>query len=216
MIPFNGFTDSDFQVFEIPGFEARMPVIRAHITPKLKSLGDLLLPRLCEATGLKLYPHVAQHLRRTVNAPEETWVAFAKEKRAYKPFVHYRVAISADEIRVSVFVEDYADEKDAFAANLERNADALARHFARHPALRAYEICDDKGEPRRGRALDSATLRAFAQRTQRVKGQHAVFGIPFDKHQAAGWRGPALLEAVTQAAATLKPVYDCGPYDRTP
>src|SRR5579872_4999109 len=208
MIPFNGFTDRDFEIFEIPGFEARMPAIRAHITPALRSLGDLLQPRLCESTGLRLYPHVAQHLRRTVNAPEETWVAFAREKRAYKPFVHYRVAIRADRVRVTVFVEDYADEKAAFAANLERRADALADHLAQHPTVLAYEICDDDGTPQRGPALNAATLRAFAERMQRVKGQHAVFGIPFDKNHSVVRSGPALLEAVTQAAVTLKPLYD--------
>src|SRR5579872_4428844 len=167
MIPFNGFTDRDFEIFEIPGFEARMPAIRAHITPALRSLGDLLQPRLCESTGLRLYPHVAQHLRRTVNAPEETWVAFAREKRAYKPFVHYRVAISADKVRVTVFVEDYADEKATFAANLERSAETLAGHFAQRPALLAYEIPDGEDKPQRGHALDAETLRAFAERLQR-------------------------------------------------
>lgn len=207
---FVGFAPEDFAVFEVPGFAARMPLVRSRIKPKLTEIGAALTSPLSEALEETLYPHVAQHLRRTVNAPEETWVAFARSPRAYKPFVHLRAAISAEKVRFVVFVEDYADDKARFAANLERNAEALASYLAHHPTIRAYDISDADGEPKRGRALDADTLRAFARRMQRVKGQHAAFGICFDRAHRVLLSGPEFLEAALDAANTLKPLYDCG------
>ena len=207
---FPGFAAEDFAVFEIDGFAARMPQLRAQIKPKLGQIGEILTSRLSEVVGERLHPHVAQHLRRTVNAPVETWVAFSPSPRAYKPFVHLRCGISAEKVRVTVFVEDYADEKLLFADNLRREADALEHYLALHPTVLAFEMRDTDDEPKRGHALDAATLRAFADRMHRIKGQHAVFGIAFAKTHPVVQSGPEFLEAVVAAARTLKPLYDCG------
>lgn len=206
---FPGFTPDDFGVFEIEGFAARMPQLRARIKPKLVQIGQLLTERLSEVAEERLHPHVAQHLRRTVNAPVETWVAFSPTPRAYKPFVHLRCGISAEKVRVTVFVEDYADEKLLFADNLRREAETLERYFALHPTVLGYELRDADNEPKRGYALDADALRAFADRMHRVKGQHAIFGIAFAATHPVVQSGPEFLEAVVEAARTLKPLYDC-------
>lgn len=212
---FSGFKEADFAVFEVPGFAARMPLLKAQVKPRLTQIGEALPTRLSETLEEPVYPHVAQHLRRTVNAPEETWVAFSRTPRAYKPVVHLRVAVSAAKLRITVFVEDYADDKQLFADNLERNAEALSLYLAHHPTIQAYELQDSQGQNLRGHALDAGILRAFAQRMQRVKGQHAVFGIEFNKAHPVLQSGPELLDAIQQAAATLKPLYDCGRTDFT-
>ena len=210
MTAFEGFTEEDFEVFEVPGFAKRMPLVRERVKPKLIHIGAALTERLSETLGEPLYPHVAQHLRRTVNAPEETWVAFAKEKRAYKPFAHLRVAVSAEKVRIVVFVEDYAEEKIRFAVNLEQNAASLSAHLAHHPALRAYDIKDAESKPKFGSSLTPDVLRGFAERMQRVKGQHAAFGLPFDRSHHVLASGPEFLAAVVEAAKVLKPLYLCG------
>jgi uncharacterized protein YktB (UPF0637 family) len=207
---FDGFTPEDFAIFEVPGFAARMPLLRAQIKPKLIALGAALVAPLSEALGETLYPHVAQHLRRTVNPPEETWVAFARAPRAYKPFIHLRVAISVDKVRIVVFVEDDADDKLPFAHNLKRNASPLADYLAHHPTIRAYDLLDADGEPKHGHALDAELLRYFAERLERVKGQHAAFGPRFAKSHRVVLSGPEFLAAALDAAITLKPLYDCG------
>ncbi len=207
---FEGFIPEDFAVFAVSGFAARMPLLKERIKPKLAQIGAALADRLSGTLGETLYPHVAQHLRRTVNPPEETWVAFARSSRAYKPFIHLRVAISETRVRVLAFVEDDADDKPRFAHNLARNADALADYLAHHPPVHAYELRNAEGDPLSGSTLDADTLHAFANRLQRIKGQHAVFGIHFaDTHPVVS-SGPELLEAVADAAAKLKPLYDCG------
>lgn len=207
---FGGFTPEDFAIFEVPGFAARMPLLRAQIKPKLTQVGAALTSRLAEPLGETVHPHVAQHLRRTVNPPVETWVAFARSPRAYKPFTHLRVAISGERVRVTVFVEDDSEEKLTFAENLRNNAEELARYFAHHPAILAWDIPDVDGEPQRGSALDADTLRAFADRLRRVKGQHACFGLSFAPTHPVVQSGPEFLDAVVEAADTLRPLYDCG------
>ena len=205
-----GFTPEDFAVFDVAGFAARMPLLRERIKPKLARIGEAVAPRLPDVLGETVYPHVAQHLRRTVNAPEETWTAFSRSPRAYKPFVHLRASISAEKVRVTVFVEDYAEDKPVFADNLEKNADDLSLYLARHPTILAYELRDHQGEPLRGHALSGDVLRAFARRMKLVKGQHAVFGIAFARTHPVLKSGPEFVDAILKAAETMKPLYDCG------
>jgi uncharacterized protein YktB (UPF0637 family) len=207
---FAGFTPEDFAVFEAPDYATRMPLLRERIKPGLAQIGAALPERLSLALHETFYAHVAQHLRRTVNAPQETWVAFARASRAYKPYVHLRAAISADRFRVLAFVEDDADDKLRFAQNLERNAAALALYLLHHPTIQAYDIVDAEGKPLHGHALDAPALRGFAARMQRVKGQHARFGIAFAPSHPILANGPELLDAIVDAAVKLKPIYDCG------
>jgi uncharacterized protein YktB (UPF0637 family) len=201
---------NDFAVFDVPGFKARMPLLRERVKPKLVLLGAHLNGSLAKALKEPLYTHVAQHLRRTVNAPEATWVAFSRAARAYKPFVHIRVAINSKSVRTSVFVEDYADDKLLFADNLSQNAESLAEYLANHPQIVAYNIVDKDGKPTSGEQLDATTLREFAARMHRVKGQHAVFGIDIDRKRAAKKSGPELLKAINSAVKLLRPFYECG------
>lgn len=218
---FAGFTDSDFDIFAIPDFTGRMAELRAHIKPKLIQLGEILPARLSEAIGQPLYPHVAQHLRRSVNPPIQTWVAFSPEPRSYKPFVHFRVAIGLEQLQLLAFVEDYADEKATFAANLERNAEALGAYFAQHPEIHCFDILNPVPSPTQnrekkpisGHLLNAATLAEFAQRMNRIKGQHARFGIPLDRTHPVNQNGPALIEAIITDLRRLKPLFDCGKPD---
>lgn len=210
---FPGFTEEDFAAFAHTEFAARMSDIRAHIKPKLIQLGQLLPERLSVVIGQPLYSHVAQHLRRSVNPPIQTWVAFSPEPRAYKPFVHLRVAISGEQVQLLAFVEDYADEKATFADNLERNAEAFGAYFAHHPTIHSFDMQDDEGKPRSGHALDAVTVADFARRMKRVKGQHARFGIPFAHTHPVMQNGPEFVDAIVEDLRKLKPLYDCGKPD---
>jgi uncharacterized protein YktB (UPF0637 family) len=210
---FEGFGPEDFEVFTAPEFGERMPRLKARITPKLKQIAASLTDRMTETLGEVVYPHVALHLRRSVNPPLETWAAFARSARGYKPVVHIRAGISEDKVRVVVFVEDYADDKLLFAENLARNADALALWCGHHPTIHAYDILDESGEARYGHTLDADSLRAFAARMKRVKGQHARFGIPFASSHPVLSSGPECLEAIVEATWQLRPFYDCGKPD---
>src|SRR3990172_2168938 len=93
-MPFDGFTAKDFHVFAIPDFPGRMAAIRGQIQPKLFALAEEIGPKLKPIVGSETFSHVAKHMRRTVNPPDDTWVAFGPEKRGYKKTQHFKMAIS--------------------------------------------------------------------------------------------------------------------------
>ncbi|HEV2474823.1 MAG TPA: DUF1054 family protein [Chthonomonadales bacterium] len=211
---FHGFRPEDFAVFEIPGFAPRMTALRSRVSPKLTALGAYLQPALCELTGETLYAHVAQHLRRTVNPPVETWVAFARSARAYKPFIHFRVAINAASIRTVVFVEDDADDKPLFATNLSRNAPAITRYLGQRPFIQSYELAGADGRPLSGPAFKSARIKEFAGRLARVKGQHASFGCSVSRQDECIADGCALAARIVEYASDLLPLFRFGSIEK--
>ena len=204
------FGAEDFAIFESPEFAVRMPRIRAEIKPRLILLGESLVPDISAALKEPLFLHVAQHLRRTVNPPEATWAAYARTARAYKPTVHIRSAIHGGGIRVSVFVEDYAEDKLLFADALAANAPALSAYFEKHPKVLAFDIPDSAGKPMRGAALTPDILGEFAGKMHRVKSQHAVFGIELPAKRVAAMSAEEFHKAIVTAVKTLKPLYDLG------
>jgi len=205
---FDGFAASAFAIFDLPTFQTRMPAIRAEITPRLKALGEQLAPLLEEAAGREIHPHVAQHLRRTVNPPIETWVAFSGSPRAYKPFVHLRVAINGAGVKIVCHLEEDADDKPTFAENLKQNAAALAAYLAQHPEIHLMVPRGSLVEATLG--TDRASLEALAERLSRVKAQDASFAIPFPRTGPALGSADALAAASLAAMRTLLPIYRLG------
>src|SRR5262245_15546823 len=117
-----------------------MGAIRSEIRPTLLALGEDLAPGIEEIAGTTIFPHAAQHMRRRVHPPVETWAAFARDRKGYKRWTHYRVAIREAGIRVTVFVEDDAEDKGAFGASLESGAKPLLDALASAPAIQWYTL----------------------------------------------------------------------------
>jgi uncharacterized protein YktB (UPF0637 family) len=207
---FHGFSVQEFDIFDLPGFDTRMPALKARITPKLKALGEALTPRLREATGLEFYPHVALHLRRTVNAPEETWVAFSRSPRAYKPFVHTRVAINGAGIKIVCHLEDYADDKPLFAESLKNRAGEIAAHLAANPDILCYEPCGENGQPIPAAQWSEAALSGLAERLRTVKSQHASFALKIGREDPRLAAADSLIDTALSGMKTLLPLYRLG------
>jgi uncharacterized protein YktB (UPF0637 family) len=92
---FEGLPRVVFEVFQIPDFDGRMAAIRREVTPRLEALGRLLAPDLSRLLEEPVYPHVAKHLRRRVNPPDDTWVAWGPSPRGYKATPHFEAGVSA-------------------------------------------------------------------------------------------------------------------------
>ena len=204
------FTAKEFDIFEIPGFDARMERLRAEITPKLKELGALLAPRLEEAAGLDLRPQVAMHLRRTVNPPEETWVAFGREARGYKPYVHLRAAVNGHGVKFTCYLEEDADDKPVFATNLRANAKPLGAYLARNPQIRSHHAEANYGKMLPGLKLNAKGLLELAERLDKVKSQHANFAISLPRTDSALKSTESLADAAVEGFILLTPLYRLG------
>lgn len=131
-----GFTREDFAVFGIPTFPERMQGIKERVRPKLTALGDDLQPALKTLAKSDVFPHVAQHARRTVNPPPETWVAFGPSARGYKKYGYFGLVVSHGGLHTRIVVKDEAPDRPHMAKVLIDRADVLAKVFAEHTVAR--------------------------------------------------------------------------------
>jgi len=205
-VTFPGFEAADFEVFTIPDFADRMAAIRERVRPKLAALGADLRETVEQASGRPAFPHVAQHMRRRVNPPEETWVAFCRDKKGYKRWTHYRVAVSAAGVRVTTFVEDDADDKPAFGARLAATAPEILGALGKEAPLLWYTL----GEAPTAHAdVTVETLCELGGRLQRLKTVKFQAGVPLAREEAAG--DPAAFEDWARAQIELlAPLYRTG------
>jgi len=125
-MPSGAFGAADFKVFDVSGFQPRMDLIRTRIRPRLETLGRSLAPAVGRSVGDDTFAHVAKHARRTVNPPDDTWVAFGPDARGYKKHCHFKVAVSRHCVRFLFEVGPEHDDKKRWAAAWRKNAGKLA------------------------------------------------------------------------------------------
>ena len=95
---FSGFTQTDFDTFKIDGLNERMTAIQERIQPKFKKIGEALTEDVRAMVGSDMHLHIAKHARRTVNPPNDTWMAIAGNKRGYKKHPHFQVGLWDDHL----------------------------------------------------------------------------------------------------------------------
>jgi uncharacterized protein YktB (UPF0637 family) len=197
------FTAKDFQVFDIPGFAERMAAIRGTIRPKLETLGGALLPAVARVAGGEVYPHVARHARRTVNPPDDTWVAFGPDKRGYKKARHFKVAVSRQGVRFLFEVGPEYTAKPAFARAWKREAPRLARALGTGGALGWFQGEHDDDPAARLADLDAGAFKKLGDELTRTRHGQLVLGRRVDAREAARWRGPDYEKAALDTFAAL-------------
>lgn len=124
-----GFSRADFEVFAIEGFSARMAKIYERIRPRLVRLGIELAPELSRKLHMEFFPHVAKHMRRTVNPPDETWAAFGPSPRGYKRYGYLALCISGAGIHARAVVKSDADKRPEMARLIKSKSEELEKSF---------------------------------------------------------------------------------------
>lgn len=107
--------EQDFEVFETPGLEERMKLLVSRVRPKFEELGNNYAAFFSALTGEEFYPHVAKHMRRSVNPPNDSWVAFAPYKRGYKAIPHFQIGLWKSHVFVILAVIYEAPGKSKMA-----------------------------------------------------------------------------------------------------
>ncbi|WP_372870095.1 YktB family protein [Planomicrobium okeanokoites] len=110
--------EKHFKVFETPGLEARMAALAEKVRPKFEELGDQYSAYFSGKTGEEFHPHVAKHMRRTVNPPNDSWVAFAPNKRGYKAVPHFQIGLWESHVFIILAVIYEANGKAGMAERL--------------------------------------------------------------------------------------------------
>ncbi|MGG5329245.1 DUF1054 domain-containing protein [Enterococcus sp. AZ163] len=115
------FSEESFKVFEIDGLENRMTAIRSEIQPVFQELNEYFQEKLSPIAGEEFFIHIAQHRRRTTNAPENTWSALSRKKRGYKMEPHFQLGIWPEYVFMWLSCIDQPKNEQAIAEKMLDN-----------------------------------------------------------------------------------------------
>ena len=206
-MPSTAFYAADFKVFDQPGFKARMGAIRERIRPKLEAIGHSLTQGVERATGGDVFPHVARHARRTVNPPDDTWVAFAPDPRGYKKHCHFQVAVSRRCVRFLFEVGPEHADKKRWAAAWRRNTVRLGPVLRRVKGLAWFKNEHDEEAAADLAALTPEQLEELADELLRTRDGQLVLGRAVSAAEAARWTEADYRAAALETFRPLVPLY---------
>ena len=201
------FVAADFKVFDVKGFQPRMTEIRARIRPKLEAFGHCLAPAIAHSTGDEAFAHVAKHARRTVNPPDDTWVAFCADARGYKKHPHFKVAVSRQCVRFLFEIGPEHADKQRVAAAWKKNAGKLGPVIRRVKGLAWFKNEHDE-EP--AGMLGDMTADAFsglADELMRTRDGQLIVGRVVSAGEAARWKEAEYRAAALETFRALAPLY---------
>ncbi|MEW4223439.1 YktB family protein [Rossellomorea marisflavi] len=201
---FNGFTEEDFNVFSIDGLDARMEAIVERVRPKLDLLGQHFAPSLAVMTGDDIHYHVAKHARRSVNPPNDTWVAFASDKRGYKKHPHFQIGLWGTHLFIWFAMIYEAPGKAAFGRKIEQHIDEIPEMIPE-----GFVWSGDHMKPGATPygSMSKDDLLTLAKRVQTVKKAELLCGLHLDRDTVTKMSGEELMDRITVAFETLLPLY---------
>ncbi|QAS51146.1 YktB family protein [Halobacillus litoralis] len=204
MTTFTGFTQEDFDVFSIPGLENRMEALRERISPKLEAVATELAPDVTAMTGDEMFVHVARHLRRKTNPPNDTWAALASNNRGYKKLPHFQIGLWESHVFIWFAVIYESPIKQDFAYKLEENKKDILDHI---PEDFVWSVDHTKPEAIPQSDVDSEKFSNMTERLKTVKKAEILCG----RHIARGdgrLKDPgAFLDLCKETFQTLEPLY---------
>ena len=201
------FNATDFRVFDVSGFRPRMDEIRTRIRPKLEAMGHSLVPAVSRTTGGPAFAHVAKHARRTVNPPDDTWVAFGPDLRGYKKHCHFKVAVSRHCVRFLFEIGPEHDDKKRWAGAWKRSSGKLGPVLRRVRGLAWFENEHDEEPAAPLSDLTPDRLAGFADELTRTRDGQLVLGRVVAAEEAARWTEAQYRNAAMETFRMLAPLY---------
>jgi uncharacterized protein YktB (UPF0637 family) len=206
-MPSAAFGSADFKVFDVRGFHGRMAEIRQRIRPKLEALGRGVAPGVSRSLGGEAFAHVAKHARRTVNPPDDTWVAFGPDPRGYKKHCHFKVAVSRNCVRFLFEVGPEHADKRRWAAAWRRNAARLGPVLRRVKGLAWFRNEHDEQPAAALADLTPERLADLADEVTRTRDGQLVIGRAVAADEAARWKEAQYRAAALETFRALAPLY---------
>src|SRR5690625_3414164 len=198
---FNGFTQHDFDTFKIEGLENRMAAIRERIQPKFKAIGEDMTHYLTELLETEMHLHVAQHARRTVNAPNDTWSAYCHNKRCYKKHPHFQIGLFDDRLFIWLaFIYELPYKEDIAELFLD-HIDDLQESIPADYVISMDHMKKD------ATSMEDIDLQSTLQRFKDVKKAELLIGRQFDTKDPILQDGEQLVNEIKGIYQTLAPIY---------
>lgn len=199
------FTEKHFEIFTTDStLEARMDQIQNEIQPKFKEIEEEIVAFLNNNTNDFFYGHIAKHLRRTVNPPKDTWIAFATNKRGYKMLPHFQFGLWGTHLFVLYGVIYESPNKETIATNFEKNKTKLLKMIPKEFVI-SYDHTKPDVHPRKKMTKDD--LLQGIRRLHDVKKAEFLCGITIPKDEAITLSKEELLTKIKDTYNTLIPLY---------
>jgi uncharacterized protein YktB (UPF0637 family) len=149
-------------------------------------------------------------MRRTVNPPDDTWVAFGPEKRGDKKAQHFKVAFSRHSLRFLFEIgPEYAD-KAKWAQAWERETGRLAAQLRKRPGLGWYKNEHDEEPAALLTSLSLQEIGGLAGELTRRKDGQLVLGRRLDPAEVLRLKPRAFVQAALATFTGLSPLYRLG------
>jgi len=201
------FVAGDFKIFDVKGFKPRMIEIRARVRPKLGAFGESLVSSVGRSVGDEVFAHVARHARRTVNPPDDTWVAFGPDARGYKKHSHFKVAVSRHCVRFLFEIGPEHADKRRWASTWKKHAPKVGPVLRRVKHLAWFKNEHDE-EPASPLAdFTPEKLEELADELTRTRDGQLVLGRAVSADEAARWTEAQYRSAALETFRTLAPLY---------
>ena len=198
---FEGFTKNDFDTFKIEGLDARMTAIRERIQPKFQTIGQTLTDDLSATMGNEMFLHIARHARRSVNAPKDTWLAIAGNKRGYKQHPHFQVGLFDDHVFIWLAFIYELPNKTEIAKTFLRNSDQLKKSVPNDFVVSLDHMKKDS------MAMVEINLEESLERFRDVKKAEFLIGRHIPANDPILLDGDAFLNTAKETFETLIPLY---------
>lgn len=189
------FRKESFEVFDIEGLEMRMQGVRAEIQPIFMEIGEQLKEKIKQSfPEQEFYLHIAQHRRRTSNAPENTWSAIGTQKRGYKMEPHFQLGIWQDYVFIYLSIIDQPKGQADYAQRLSSDL-SLPKDFV---LSKDHTKSDFYG---------SNHLEEFVTRLKNIKKSELEMGRVWKAERFDGQQDDMILQEMLETIDDLLPIY---------
>lgn len=197
-------TSEDFNVFSIEGLENRMNALQTNIQPKFETIGEQISMYLSARGTGEFFPHVAKHARRTVNPPNDSWVAFAPAKRGYKALPHFQIGLWGTHLFIILAVIYENPDKKGIAERLckkQKLVTSLPEDFV---------ISGDHMKPEAFKINEIGTngVEHLLERLDSVKKAELIIGRHLSRDQATDLSELEFFDFAEETIDQLFPIYD--------
>lgn len=201
---FSGFKNEDFDLFNIEGLEERMDALIKLVRPKLDFLGRHFAPSLATLTGQEMHAHVAKHARRTINPPNDTWVAFAQNNRGYKMLPHFQIGLWESHLFIWFAIIYECPLKNEIGKKLESNINQI---FRLTPLDFSWSIDHMKPEAKQHSMMSEEELRVVFERLHTIKKSELLCGYQIPRAEVVEMSPEELLQKIDSVFKNLIPLY---------
>jgi uncharacterized protein YktB (UPF0637 family) len=201
---FEGFNQSDFDTFKIEGLDSRMEAIQERIRPKFQEIGQMLTDELAIATGNEMFLHIAKHARRTVNPPQDTWLAIAANKRGYKQHPHFQVGLFDDHVFIWLAFIYELPNKAEIAKNFLEEFENVSKTIPKDYCISLDHM---KKESHSVESMGVDGLQTALERFRDVKKAEFLVGRQIQSNDPILAEGDKFLAVVIDTFKTLIPLY---------